>query len=85
MKDLAGRGVRGFRIVPGSSPRTWLDTPGMEAMWRRGAEMKLAMCPLVNPDALEAIGRMCARHPETPVVIDHLARIGADETIRTPT
>jgi predicted TIM-barrel fold metal-dependent hydrolase len=82
MKDLRRRGVRGFRIVPGNSPRTWLDTPGMEAMWKAGAEMKQAMCPLVNPDALEAIGRMCSRHPETQVVIDHLARIGADGQIR---
>jgi predicted TIM-barrel fold metal-dependent hydrolase len=40
------------------------------------------MCPLVDPDALPSIGRMCARFPETPVVIDHIARIGADGVIR---
>jgi predicted TIM-barrel fold metal-dependent hydrolase len=82
MKDLAKSGVRGFRIAPGASRGTWLDSPGMEAMWRCGGESRLAMCPLVNPDALPSIDRMCSRHPDTPVVIDHLARIGADGTIR---
>jgi predicted TIM-barrel fold metal-dependent hydrolase len=82
MKALARQGVRGFRITPGGSPGAWLDAPGMQAMWRGGAEQGLAMCPLVNPDALPSIDRMCARHPETPVVIDHLARIGAGGEIR---
>jgi predicted TIM-barrel fold metal-dependent hydrolase len=82
MRALSERGVRGFRIVPGPDPRTWLDSPGMSAMWRCGAEQRLAICPLVNPDALPALDRMCGRFPETPVVIDHLARIGADGQVR---
>jgi len=82
MRALKKRGVRGFRIYPEGNPGTWLDPAGMAAMWRCGAGEKLAMCPLVNPDALPAIDRMCARFPETPVVIDHFARIGADGEIR---
>jgi predicted TIM-barrel fold metal-dependent hydrolase len=82
MKALARRGVKGFRIVPGSSPQSWLDTEGMETMWKTGAKEKLAMCPLIGPDSLPSVDRMCRKHPETPVVIDHLARIGADGTIR---
>jgi predicted TIM-barrel fold metal-dependent hydrolase len=82
MKALAKGGVRGFRIVPGANPQGWLDAPGMQAMWRCGAEQRLAMCPLVNPNALPSIDRMCAQHPDTPVVIDHLARIGATGEIR---
>lgn len=82
MKDLATSGIRGFRITPGNSPATWLDTPGMKAMWQYGAEGNLAMCPLVNPEALVSIDRMCTKHPDTRVVIDHLARIGADGQIR---
>jgi predicted TIM-barrel fold metal-dependent hydrolase len=81
MRELKRHGVRGFRIQPGKSPQTWLDTPGMERMWKCGAEEGLAMCPLLNPDALPAVGRMCAKHPDTPVVIDHLARIGASGKI----
>ena len=82
MEGLARQGVRGFRIVPIRSPRTWLDTPGMHTMWVTGAKRRLAMCPLVGPDALASIDRMCAKHPDTPVVIDHMARIGADGEIR---
>jgi predicted TIM-barrel fold metal-dependent hydrolase len=82
MKKLAAKGVRGFRIQPGDSPRTWLEGSGMQAMWKCGAQEQLVMCPLLNPDALPVIDRMCAKHPETPVVVDHLARIGTDGQIR---
>jgi predicted TIM-barrel fold metal-dependent hydrolase len=82
MEGLARNGVRGFRIVPGSTPEIWLDTPGMHAMWAAGARKRLAMCALVNPNALPSIDRMCTKYPDTPVVIDHLARIGADGQIR---
>lgn len=82
MRELKRQGVRGFRIVPGASPQTWLDAPGMVRMWRCGAAEQLAMCPLINPDALPSVDRMCQRFPETPVVIDHLARIGVGGQIR---
>ncbi len=82
MRELKKGGVRGFRISPGRDVAGWLDSPGMAAMWRCGAEESLAMCPLLNPDALPALDRMCAKFPETPVVIDHFARIGADGEIR---
>lgn len=85
MRELKRQGVRGFRIQPGgvpteggSSPReNWLDGEGYARMFRLGAEERLALCPLIDPDALPALSRMCDRFPETPVVIDHLARIGA--------
>lgn len=82
MKSLARQGVRGFRIVAGGAPANWLDAPGMQTMWRTGAEQRLAMCALVGPDGLPALDRMCSKNPETPVVIDHFARIGTDGTIR---
>lgn len=83
MRRLAERGVRGFRIYPRNLPvDRWLDGDGMQAMWRCGAEEGLAMCHLVNPDALPAVDRICERFPDTPVVIDHFARIGVDGQIR---
>ncbi len=82
MKGLARHGVRGFRIHTESSPEEWLAAPGMQSMWTCAAEEQLAVCPLVNPDALAALDRMCRQHPETPVVIDHLGRIGVDGQIR---
>lgn len=83
MLELAGRGVRGFRIAAGrSAPDQWLAGKGMAAMWQCGAEHRLAICPLINPIHLPSLGQMADKFPETPVVIDHLARIGADGQFR---
>lgn len=82
MLHLASLGVRGYRITPGGDTASWLDAEGMQAMWRCGAEKRIAMCPLIGPDALPSVDRMCAKFPDTPVVIDHLARIGADSVVR---
>ncbi|HEX4148925.1 MAG TPA: amidohydrolase family protein [Pirellulales bacterium] len=84
MRALARRGVRGFRISPGIQPagaarvplEKWLDSAGMAAMWSAATEQKLAICPLINPEVLPAIDRMCGRYPAATVVIDHFARIG---------
>lgn len=83
MKKLAAQGVRGFRIHPGQREiEPWISSPGMAAMWKCGASDNLAMCGLINPNALAAFDRMCEKYPDTPVVIDHYARIGVDGTIR---
>ena len=83
MRALAKQGVRGFRIHPGKQKvDAWLGSPGMAAMWKCGAEENLAMCPLIGPEALPALERMCGQFPKTPVVIDHFARIGGDGLIR---
>jgi predicted TIM-barrel fold metal-dependent hydrolase len=83
MLELARQGVRGFRITPGQSPADrWLDGDGMAAMWKCGAEEQLAMCPLIDAWRLPALDRMCQRFPDTPVVIDHFARIGVDGELR---
>jgi len=83
MLELARQGVRGFRIGARRLPADrWLDGDGMAAMWKCGADERLAMCPLINPQYLPAVGRMCRRFPDTPVVIDHFARIGIDGQFR---
>lgn len=83
MRQLASQGVRGFRIYPRQAALDrWLTGEGMQAMWRCGAEEGLAMCHLINPDALPSVDAMCERHPDTPVVIDHFARVGIDGQIR---
>ena len=81
MVRLRSLKVHGYRITPGSDPAGWLDKPGMQAMWRCGAEKRIAMCPLIGPDAIASVDRMCGKFPDTPVVIDHMARIGADGVI----
>jgi predicted TIM-barrel fold metal-dependent hydrolase len=86
MKKLLPLGVNGFRITPFVRPKDeqpkWLDTPGMAEMWATGAKTRQAMCPLINPADLPAVDAMCGKHPDTPVVIDHFARVGADGEIR---
>ena len=86
MKKLLPLGVTGFRITPfvrkkDEQPK-WLDTPGMAEMWKTGAKTRQAMCLLINPSDLPAADAMCGKHADTPVVIDHFARIGADGEIR---
>lgn len=77
MRTQAGRGVRGFRLYafPDRTAK-WKDDKGNATMWRTGAEENLAMCCLTDPKSLADIRAMCERFPETPVVIDHFARIG---------
>jgi len=83
MKSLAAGGVRGFRIHPAAQPvYQWIGSPGMQTLWRSAAEQDLAVCPLINPEALPVIERMCNRFSDTRVVIDHFARIGVDGNIR---
>ena len=85
MRGLLPQGVTGFRITPfvrKEKQEAWLDEPGMIEMWKTGAETRQAMCCLINPSDLPNVDRMCERHPDTPMVIDHFARIGADGQFR---
>ena len=77
MRELLRRGVTGFRIGPGSGRSEWLASDGMHAMWKTAAETRQPMCCLINPNDLPAVADMCGRYPDTPVVFDHFARIGA--------
>ena len=83
MRVLKGQGVRGFRLYGWKAPyETWLASDGMARMWKAGAELGMAMCGLVNPEALEPMDKMCEQYPDTPVVVDHFGRVGVDGTIR---
>lgn len=82
LRDLLPKGVRGLRITPRMHGETWLEGDGMESLWKTAAETGQAMCCLIDPSHLTRVAAMCGRHPQTPVVIDHFARVGADGTIR---
>ncbi len=83
MEALLAQGITGFRVSPpaGTEDR-WLRSPGFDTMFEVATGTGQAICPLLNPDGLAEVGRMCGRHPETQVVIDHMARIGCDGQIR---
>jgi predicted TIM-barrel fold metal-dependent hydrolase/poly(3-hydroxybutyrate) depolymerase len=92
MGELAKKGVRAFRIYPTLTPLGpplprggeggWLRPEGYKKMFAAGARNHQAMACLIGPDALPELDRMCKEFPDTPVIIDHLARIGADGEIR---
>lgn len=78
MTALLAQKVTGFRLY-GIDPRQveqWLHSDPMNAMWSHAAETGQAICPLMEPDALTSLRKMVERHPDTRVVIDHMARIG---------
>src|SRR5438067_1693460 len=85
MDELAKKGVRAFRIHPkltDAPVEKWLRAEGYQKMFAAGARNNQAMACLIGPDALPELDRMCTEYPDTPVIIDHLARIGADGMIR---
>jgi predicted TIM-barrel fold metal-dependent hydrolase len=83
MRRFAMQGVRGFRIHPrGLKEDEWLAGPGMAEMWKAGAADRLAMCCLIDARYLPSVDAMCRQYGDTPVVIDHVARIGVDGQIR---
>ncbi|MBI1831697.1 MAG: amidohydrolase family protein [Planctomycetes bacterium] len=85
MSDLAKKGVRAFRIHPklsGQPIDKWLRPEGFKKMFAAGARNNQAMACLIDPDGLPEVDRMCTKFPDTPVIIDHLARIGVDGMIR---
>ncbi|WZO96144.1 amidohydrolase family protein [Isosphaeraceae bacterium EP7] len=97
MRELATKGVRAFRIQSVGSyvrtgasaaeyakfpPARWLGHPGYDRMFAEAAKSGLVLSCLVGPDAFPEIDRMAAIHPDAPIILDHLGRIGVDGTIR---
>jgi predicted TIM-barrel fold metal-dependent hydrolase len=81
MRDLLPLGVRGLRITPRNRDN-WLEGAGMSALWQMAATTRQAMCCLIDAKYLPSVNSMCQKHPDTPVVIDHFARIGVDGQVR---
>jgi predicted TIM-barrel fold metal-dependent hydrolase len=85
MGELTKKGVRAFRIHPQLSKQPaekWLRPEGYAKMFAAGARNNQALSCLIGPDGLPELDRMCSDHGDTPVIIDHLARIDADGTVR---
>ena len=82
MQALKPLGIRGFRIYPKNERiDDWLGTEAMHGMFAAGTALRMAMCCLIDTDALPSLDRKCRDFPETPVVIDHLCRIGASGSV----
>ena len=63
-----------------------MDHEGYEKMFIAGAEESLALSFLMGPSDMPEVDRMCARHPDTPVIIDHVggARVRSRSAPSTP-
>ncbi len=85
MAALLPQGVRAFRIQPKYSKQpiaTWLQPEGYNAMFAAAAESGQALSCLIDPAGFAEIDRMCTKFPNTPVIIDHIGRVGVDGTVR---
>jgi predicted TIM-barrel fold metal-dependent hydrolase len=85
MTALAKKKVRAFRITPAMSKQPiekWLEPAGFSKMFDAGMRNNQAISLLINPEALPEVERMCKKFPKTPVIVDHLCRIGVDGKIR---
>jgi predicted TIM-barrel fold metal-dependent hydrolase len=84
MTELAKKAVRAFRVYPKLTRAPiarWLQPAGYAAMFAAGAKNNQALSCLIDPAALPEIDRMCKKYPSTPVIIDHLCRIGVNGII----
>ena len=82
MVELGAKRCYAFRVRGGYNRKdveqpNWMSHPKWDQMFETGAEHNLALSFLMNPGDMAEVGRMCAKYPDTPVIIDHLARIGA--------
>jgi predicted TIM-barrel fold metal-dependent hydrolase len=85
MRGMGAKRVRAFRIYPAllqQPSEKWLQPEGYGKMFAVGAKTNQAMSCLINPADLVELDRMCRKFPDTPVIIDHLCRIGADGEVR---
>ena len=71
---LAASGVRGFRINT-IERNPWAEDAVVK-LFQQAGKHNMAICPLLNPQSLPELDRLCGRFPDTPVIIDHIARIG---------
>ena len=81
MQAMARQGARGFRVAVTDRGATLAGQIHLEKMFTCGALNNLAICFLLGPQLLRDVARLCERYPDTPVVLDHLARIGMSSPI----
>jgi len=82
MQRLRQGGVRGFRVYQlAAGASVPLDSTEYETLCGLAGDLGMAICPLLAPPLLPAVGRAAGRFPGTTFIIDHLARIGAGKAI----
>ena len=57
-------------------PGQWMDHPNYEAIFTEASQHNLALSFLIGVPDLPEISRMCELYPDTPVILDHIGKIG---------
>lgn len=82
VEGLRAAGVRGFRVYQLAGGKAApLDAREYQLLCGLAGDLGMAVCPLLDPPLLPAVGRAAQSFPRTTFVIDHLARIGAGKPI----
>ncbi len=81
MHALAADGMKGFRLHSHGDAPEWVQSATMAKLWRAAGDAGLRICPLINPSDVPQVGRLCAKFPDTTVVVDHFARVGISGVI----
>lgn len=82
-RRMVAWGLRAMRVVGGSlrnAPTAWMQDASYDDLFDFSAESGLVLSFLASPTDLAEISRLCQKHPQAPVIIDHMARIGLDTT-----
>lgn len=82
-KELVRRGARGFRIHSQADAHLWPDSSSMKSLWKTAADDGFAVCPLINPQDIQHVDKLCQQFPKTRVVVDHFARIGVSGSVES--
>lgn len=64
-------GARGVRLRPAFAAET--ASFELDPIWRKAADLGIVVSVLARSEHVTAIGRMAARFPSVPVIVDHLA------------
>jgi predicted TIM-barrel fold metal-dependent hydrolase len=68
-------GFQGLRLNPAAyAGGDWLDSPETDPLWRKAAALGTVISLLIRPEQMRRAETMIARHPDVPVIIDHLGR-----------
>ncbi len=79
LDELRAMGIVGVRLVMiNRDADAWLDCRTTQLLLRLAEATHFAACFLCDPNALHAINRVCQQFPKLIIVIDHMARVGAD-------
>jgi predicted TIM-barrel fold metal-dependent hydrolase len=78
-----GLGMTGLRLFTGGSTAafdsSWLDDPRLSPAWELAADLALPISVQTRAEGFPHLVNMLERHPQTRIILDHLARPRTDD------